>query len=124
MMFHRQEEYEKILEQYVEAYIAYRECMSDEMVVTEKEATKALNDLLDTSKALGTFKEEVYGDANRSFPNMDAYFQKSDGEYHDFAYRTYKAVYEAGQAHKEQEWRIFSLVRIGELLRNYYLQFG
>lgn len=123
-MFYKQKEYEKVLEEYVESYIAYRECMTGDKVITDEEVTEATNRWFASSAVFGAFKEDEYGESNRNFPNMETYFQTSDGTYHDFAYRTYSAVYKAKQLPPEQEWRIFTLVRIGELLRNFYLHLG
>ena len=114
-MVERREEFEQKLKGYVLSFLCYKKCL-EQNSISEKHLMKMLDRYTRAEEKLAVFEEEVYGSV--SLPDMDAYFSDETGEYHDFAYRMYSAIYDSGQFDLGSEWCVYMLVCAAKIVRN------
>ena len=113
-MIPMEDEYMDRLEAYVDAYLCQKNALeSDNM--PDKELTAAVLGYMAASGALREFMSVAFDLDDPELPNMEVFFL--NGEYHDFAYRIYAAVYSSKQFPEDADWRTITMVRMGELLR-------
>ena len=110
--------FEKMLKGYVLSYLAYRRC-AERDDASPKHLMKVLERFARAEEKLLLFVRSVYeADADSEYlPNLESYFHDETGEYHDFAYRLYSAVYNAGQYPAGAWWSAYALVYAGEIIR-------
>ena len=114
-MILKKEEYMEKINAFVDAYLIQKELMEGKDA-DDKTLTAAVIEYMSASQELLEFVFEFYEEDDPELPRMDVFF--SENKYNDFAYRIYKAVSESEQIHPSAEWRNFTMVYIGELLRN------
>ena len=113
-MVERCEEFEKKLQGYALSYLCYKKCL-EQSNVSEKHLMKVLDRYTRAEEKLVMFEEEVY--ESSSVPDMDSYYSDETGEYHDFAYRMYSAIYDSGQFDLSMEWCIYMLIHVARIIR-------
>lgn len=118
-MILKKEEYMKKLDAYVDAYLVQKELLENPDA-EEKLLTEAVIEYMSATQELLEFVFEFYEEDDPELPRMEVFF--SGNRYNDFSYRIYKAVSESGQIHPSAEWRIFTMVYVGELLRDRFGQ--
>lgn len=112
-MILKKEEYMLKLDAYVDAYMMQKELLENPDA-EEKRLTEAVIEYMSATQELLEFVFEFYEEDEPELPRMEVFF--SGERYNDFSYRIYKAVDESEQIHQSAEWRIFTMVYIGELL--------
>lgn len=116
------ETFEKRLKGYVLSYLAYRKCAGRDDA-SPKHLMKVLERFSRAEEKLLLFVRGVYEkNADSEYlPDLESYFHAETGEYHDFSYRLYSAVYDAGQYPAGAWWSAYALVCAGKIIReNYY----
>ena len=117
-MILKKEELMQKLEDYVGAFLLYRDCLNskeqdfDQMQMALEAYTMMLEEL--SKFVIKTYDEESFPE-----PNMRVYFNNDDFEfYDDITYRIYAAVWNMEIKVSKEKWTTFVLVYIAELLRS------
>ena len=113
-MILKEKDYAERLDAFVDAYLLQQRLMEAD-VKDDCELTEAVLQYMQVSRELCEFVQEVYGEEEPALPRMDVFYH--NGTYHDFAYQMYLAVRDAGQLHENDLWRNYTMVHIGERLR-------
>ncbi len=104
------------LDAYVGAYLAQQWVINGEEA-DEEAATAAVRAYMHQCEEYCHFISETFK-VKPSLPQMQVFFRKDS--YSDFSRRIYKAVLDSGKYHPEDEWKLFVMVYIGDLLQQHY----
>lgn len=110
-----QKEFEAQLDAYVDAYMAQRRAISGEET-DEDVATEAVHVYMQQCGEYVRYVSEVFDAEDPALPQMNVFFT-AEGKYSDFSRRIYQAYLERQVCHPGDEWKLFAMAYIGDVLR-------
>ena len=121
-MIENQKEFEAQLDAYVDAYMTQKSAISGEgEEMDEEAATAAVQAYMQQCCEYTQYVSDAFHVTEPALPQMNVYFAQN-GEYSDFSRRIYKAYLEGRQYPAEDEWKLFAMAHIGDVIRGYYLK--